>query len=369
MVADVGRGDDGRKARRRRVVVAALVVAALVAAFFLHFLLERRQRRLVALELGEPLEGRPVAPHPGPTPAEPLRVWIETDAGCGLGDHVDVDDCFALAMALAAPELDVRGIGTVFGNVPLAAADSVTRELVRVVSTGGARVPPVHRGAAKRGESASDASRALGRELEGGPLTVLAFGPLTSLAAALDERPGRARNLAEVVLVGGKRPGQWMHPGYDHFITFSDFNVAGDPRAVRRVLAAGAPVTLVPFEAALKVTLTPADLEALARRGAVGRWLRERSGGWMEFWRREGGRDGFVPFDNAAVAYAVEPAMLECVAAYGRLERSPPWFGIGRPTELVVRPDPAEGAPVRYCGRTTEAFRAFLLRRLGEAAG
>lgn len=63
----------------------------------------RRHERLVAPHLGAPLDGPAVASPPAPSAAAPVRVWIETDAGCGLGRHVDVDDCYALATALAAP--------------------------------------------------------------------------------------------------------------------------------------------------------------------------------------------------------------------------------------------------------------------------
>lgn len=332
----------------------------------------QRHQRLVAPRLGDPLEGRAAAAPPAPSSSAPARVWIETDAGCGLGRHVDVDDCYALAMALAAPELDVRGIGTVFGNVELAAADSVTRDLVALVHRDGG-APPVHRGAARPGTDATDASAALAAELARGPLVILGFGPLTNVAAALHARPDLARpdlarNVRDVVFVGGKRAGQWMHPGYDHFITFSDFNVAKDPGAVEQILRARVRVTLVPFEAALHSTLSPAEVDSIARAGRVGAWLRARSGGWMRFWREEAGRDGFVPFDNAAVAYVLKPRLLECVEVRARLQTSPPWFGIGWPTELIVRTGEARGAPAAYCGRMRPGFDAFLIARLTAAS-
>jgi inosine-uridine nucleoside N-ribohydrolase len=266
--------------------------------------------------------------------------------------------------------LDARGIGTVFGNVELAAADSVTRELVARVRGGGRPTPPVHRGAARPGRGVTAASAALARELERGPLTVLGLGPLTNVAAALTARPELARNLAGVVLVGGKRSGQWMHPGYDHFITFSDFNVAKDPRAVERLLELQVHVALAPFEAALRVSLSPVDLDSIARAGEFGGWLQARSGAWLEFWREAAGRDGFVPFDNVAVAYVLAPHLLECVEAYARLERPLPipWFGIGRPEELVVHTGPRRGRPVHYCGRVRDGFAAWLTSRLVAAA-
>ena len=74
----------------------------------------------------------------------------------------------------------------------------------------------------------------------------------------------------------------------------------------------------------------------------------------MDFWRDEGGRDGFVLFDDAAVLYPLRPALFRCVPVRADLKTSPPWFGIGRPTELLVRDAPQGGTVVTAAG-----FRAF----------
>lgn len=348
--------------------IAGTAACLLLVALFLHFLRERRQGELVARHLGEPLAGHGTTPEPAPSAETPRAVWIDTDAACGLGRHVDVDDCFAIAVALAAPELDVRGIGTVFGNAPLPGTDSVARELVSMAASGRGTACPVYRGAAHPTLQSTHASDALAYELARHPLTIIALGPLTNVAAVLDAHPELARRIAEVVFVGGKRAGQWMHPGYDHFLTFSDFNVAQDPAAAARVLASGVPVVLLPFEAALEVTVTPADLRMMGAQGPLGRWLRDRSGEWMAFWRREGGRTGFVPFDDAAVLRVIRPELLRCIPVRGTLETSPPWFGIGMPTELVVRDPAGRPSGLRYCRRADPAFDAFLGERLRAAA-
>ncbi len=53
----------------------------------------------------------------GAAEIRPEPVWIDTDPACGLKSSDDVDDCWAIAQALTSPELEVVGIGTVFGNV------------------------------------------------------------------------------------------------------------------------------------------------------------------------------------------------------------------------------------------------------------
>lgn len=58
------------------------------------------------------------------------RVWIDTDAACGVPGRVDPDDCFALAYLMTRPDIEIVGVSTVFGNAPLKETDRVTREIV-----------------------------------------------------------------------------------------------------------------------------------------------------------------------------------------------------------------------------------------------
>src|SRR5262249_25985381 len=111
------------------------------------------------------------------------RVWIDTDAACGFERRTDPDDCFAILLLAAIPEVEIVGISTSFGNAPLPQTDRITRELVAVLRASWLSAPPVHRGSAEAirddgrldGTPALDALRAA---LDQGPLTVLALGPL-----------------------------------------------------------------------------------------------------------------------------------------------------------------------------------------------
>src|SRR5512134_163232 len=69
----------------------------------------------------------------GPHVDRPSRVWIDTDAACN-GGSADPDDCFAMLALMNAPEVEIVGISTVFGNAPLPVVDQATRDLIgRVV--------------------------------------------------------------------------------------------------------------------------------------------------------------------------------------------------------------------------------------------
>lgn len=316
----------------------------------------------------------PVEPLPlergDPRASAPLRVWIDTDAACGHGRTTDPDDCFGLLMLLRSPAVRVVGISTVHGNAPLEVTDRTTRELVARFEDDGGAAPPVHTGAAtalQNGSPATPAREAITRALAGGPLVVVALGPLTNIAAALEARPDLVANISQLVAVMGRRSGHIFHPSegrgagamlWGHGPVFRDFNFAKDPAAVRRVLSTGPPLTLTPYEAARRVRITGAELEAMTRAGGAGAWVADRSRGWLQYWRDDIGLDGFYPFDAVAAARVLRPDRFECAAVQAWVGEDPriDWAPSG-PHHLLVGL-PVERPPqvlaesrARYCPR------------------
>ncbi|HEX6106574.1 MAG TPA: nucleoside hydrolase [Gemmatimonadales bacterium] len=317
----------------------------------------------------------------GPQVYLPERVWIDTDAACGSGRTVDPDDCLALLLLLRSPGLTVVGISTVHGNAPLELTDSVTRALLNLVSSDS--TPPVYRGSpVPVGEAAgrpdAPAYVALRRALDAGPLTVVALGPLTNIALALAGAPGSERNVGRLVAVMGRRPGHLFHPAegaaggmlFGHGPVFTDFNFAQDREAATRVLALGLPMSLVPYEAARQVTLSPRDLGAIERASAPGAWVVERSREWLDYWKEEIGREGFYPFDLVAAAYVVEPGLFDCAPAEAWVaEDERLWGWLDMPDALMVGLGPDPEDEVRAKGRVVYCSepRAETHRRLLEA--
>ncbi|MGH6953296.1 MAG: nucleoside hydrolase [Alphaproteobacteria bacterium] len=312
---------------------------------------------LAALVLLVPWASAPAARAGGTAP-----VWIDTDAACGEGGAADVDDCWALALALASPELEVRGIGTVFGNVDMALAHGVARAVLDRVATGAP--PPLFAGAVDPATpfEANAAARALARALERERLVVVALGPLTNLAAVLDRRPELAGRIERVIAVLGQRPGQRFFPGASRLLHFHDLNLRKDPDAVAGVLASGVPLVLLPFEAATKVTIGPRDLNRLADSGPRGASLADRSRAWLAYWRDWLGTEGFHPFDSLAVGYAVRPELFGCESLPARLERRPSL--LFQRSSLEVAREVADGRVVTYCTGVGPRFKDELLGRL-----
>jgi len=92
-----------------------------------------------------------------------------------------------------------------------------------------------------------------------GPVTIIALGPLTNLAAAIDEWPELPDHVAEVVTMGGAVGVEGNAPN-----GVAEWNYFIDPTAVDRVLRSGIAVTIVPLDATNSVPVTKAWFDALA---------------------------------------------------------------------------------------------------------
>ncbi len=73
-----------------------------------------------------------------PHDAEAERVWIDTDLSIGSPIR-EVDDAYALVLALHSPEIQIAGLSTSYGNAPLGQTTRATLDLVqRFGDVGGA---------------------------------------------------------------------------------------------------------------------------------------------------------------------------------------------------------------------------------------
>lgn len=133
------------------------------------------------------------------------RIWIDTDAACGATPTTDPDDCLAIAW-LVENGHGIVGISTGFGNANGNVVFQTTKALVAKIAESGQGDIPVWRGWAG---PIADAQRtvppsraALRAALEEGPLTILALGPLTNVADALEgQRKVRSSPVFPITLV------------------------------------------------------------------------------------------------------------------------------------------------------------------------
>jgi len=209
-------------------------------------------------------------------------VVIDTDGG--------VDDAVALWWALTDPGLDVRAITIVWGNVSLDVAATAVLRVVHAAGRGDipvaigepgpiARAPDIRpatfiHGDDGLGNAAGEraplevvtepASALLGRIVHDAPgeVALVTLGPLSTIGALVHADPQFARDVAELVVMGGsiKRGGNALPAG--------EANIAHDPAAAREVVVAPwrSPPLLVGLDVTLAATMTETEFALLAER-------------------------------------------------------------------------------------------------------
>ena len=290
----------------------------------------------------------------------PRAVWLDVDPAVMAGGH-EPDDGVAMVQAFHSPELRVAGVSVVFGNAPVERGYPIAQEIVARFAPPGLAV---HQGSAGPSRGPTPASRALIAALEREPLTVLALGPATNVAAALRERPDLAERIETVILVIGRRTGEALtFPGGGPNLL--DFNFELDPSAAEVVLQSGAPVVLAPFELAAKLPI-PAEDWAELWDTPFGDFFREPIEDYLDWFGENYGQRATYPFDSFAVSFLVAPELLECdrtqvvvregpADAYSDTTPTKPW---------LVRVGAERGWPVTWCHTPHPGLSAELLRRL-----
>ncbi|MEV6416642.1 nucleoside hydrolase [Kribbella sp. NPDC051718] len=227
----------------------------------------------------------------------PTSLVLDTDIG------TDVDDVLALTAILGSPELALTGVTTVYGDVLLRA-----RMVARIARVAGLDLGPVvpGRGETRSGREVFWAGHEgvlmpdLDREAvgEGDPIgllagssTVLAIGPLT--------------NLAEAVEVEGHRIDQVFLMGGDFTSGKVEHNIKCDVAAAAVVFGSGVPATVIGLEQTTRLRLDASMLTELEAAGALGELL---GGEIRQYWAYRS-QDFNVPHDPAAVLTMVEPSL------------------------------------------------------------
>jgi purine nucleosidase len=232
------------------------------------------------------------------------RIILDTDLAMGAPGS-DIDDGFALALALADPGLRVELVTTVGGNSDVSTSTRLTHELLGVL---GRPDVPVVEGAPTGDAAAEEIARCV--LAAPGELTVVAIGPLTNIARAVALEPSLVRVVREVVVMGGvylEHTNVASMPG--------EYNFWCDPKAAQAVLASGLPLRLVGLDVTRRVRLTRADAADLANGGAFGRLAARHTLEWIDFQERakpreEAEQGSCALHDPLAVAVVTRPDLV-----------------------------------------------------------
>ena len=291
-------------------------------------------------------------------PAPPQFAIIDTD----IGD--DIDDAFAVALALESPELKVVGITTEYGDTELRA-----RLLDRYLAAVGRKDIPVAAGLATPHSNvftqAAYAEREPARKHEDGvrflldaikkhpgEITIIAIGPEGNLAAAIREDAATFRKVKRVVLMGGSIERGYDGPQGEQRPPDAEWNINRDPAAAKALLASGVPLFYMPLDST-QIHLEAADREKIF---AFGSPLTDQLTLLYHQWVAGTDNHSLAPtlFDPVAVTYAIRPEL--CPAKPLRIEVDDKGFT-----------RPVAGKPnAQVCLRSDE--RGFLDLLLGRVA-
>ena len=248
---------------------------------------------------------------------------IDTDPG--------QDDAVAILLALASPEIDLLGITTVAGNVPLDLTEvnarkicdlagrqdvpvfaGLSRPLVRRLVTAehvhgrtgldGPDLPPPQ--TPLQEQHAVDFIIETVRKEPSGSVTIAPIGPLSNIAMALQRAPDIAPRIKQIVLMGGSCfEGGNITPA-------AEFNIYVDPHAAAVVFGAGIPITMMPLDVTHKALTTAkrnGALRAIGNRTCTA--VAEMLGFFERFDEAKYGSDGGPLHDPCTVAWMIAPEL------------------------------------------------------------
>ena len=251
-----------------------------------------------------------------------LKLIIDTDPG--------IDDAMAILYAIAAPEIDLLGLTTVFGNVTTPKA---TRNALYLLEQAGIEIPVaegLHRprigppfpptsavhGAEGFGTLAvptpqrralvETAPEYLVRMVRAhqGELLLCPIGPLTNIAAAMELDPSFCSNLKGMVVMGGSlRAGGNITPA-------AEANFYHDPDAADFVLRHGCNMTLVGLDVTNRVICPRSFFVRLASESPkMGGLLHDMAEFYIDFYETVGKFAGCGMHDPSALVACIAPEL------------------------------------------------------------
>jgi inosine-uridine nucleoside N-ribohydrolase len=254
--------------------------------------------------------------------ARPQLAIIDTD----IGD--DIDDAFALALALQSPELQILGITTAYGDTELRArlVDRYLAAVGRADIPVAAGVPTPYQNVFTQAAYARrepDHKHADGVEFlldqiraHPGEVTLIAIGPLFNVGAAIEKDAATFKKLKRVVIMGGS-----IDRGYDTATDKirppgAEWNILRDPAGAKALFAAGVPVFVMPLDSTQIHFENPARDKMFAFGSPLTDQLTLLYHQWM--WGNDGHWATPTLFDPVAVTYAIRPDL--CPATPMRIE-------------------------------------------------
>jgi len=242
------------------------------------------------------------------------------------------DDAVALVMALQHPDIDVKAITVVAGNVPLPQATQNALYTVELCE----KNTPVYAGCARpmlrdlstaQNVHGNDGMGDIGLPLSGrtpadghavdilrqvindnaDDITLVTLGPLTNVAVALLREPELAEKVSHCYIMGG------IGSGHGNITPGAEFNIWVDPEAAKIVFESGMPITMVGWDISWQyATFNKADADAIRAIGTpLAEFVVDIQATLDEYAKAETALAGFDLPDPITIAIAIDPTIGE----------------------------------------------------------
>ncbi|WP_375753586.1 nucleoside hydrolase [Vibrio sp. HN007] len=254
------------------------------------------------------------------------KIILDSDPG--------IDDAMAILFAEAHPDIELKAITCVYGNATI---ENATHNALYLKQKYGMKAdvvmgtdkplvrPPVGPTVVVHGEAGFGDVKAPEKldvvadprpayqyiidavKAEPNEITLVAVGPLTNLALALQAEPEIVNLVKEVVIMGGAF-GENGHRG--NVCPFAEANIHDDPHAADMVFGASWPVVIIGLDVTEESFFTKEYLDDLRDdAGEVGQFIWDVSRYYLKFYSEKVGMDGCHVHDPSAIAYVIDPTL------------------------------------------------------------
>ena len=265
------------------------------------------------------------------------KIIIDTDPG--------IDDAMAIFYAFQEPEIEVLGLTTVFGNVPVEMAAQNALTLVKLAG----KDIPVCKGVARPwvGKESNYAHFVHGDDGFGninfppatdakldprsaaqfivdmarqypGEITLVAIGPLGNLALALRLEPELPKLVKGVSIMGGAA----FVPG--NVTPVAEANIWNDAYAAEIVFAADWELTMFGLDVTLGVAFAPDFLSTIKTSNPkLGGFVHDASQFYVDFYSQNRTEKVCFFHDAMPIAHLVDPSLFELKRGHARVSTDP----------------------------------------------
>jgi purine nucleosidase len=289
------------------------------------------------------------------TASAPEKIIIDTD----IGD--DVDDAFALALAIKSPELRLLGVTTAFGDT-----EARARIVDRFLGDTGRADIPVFVGkatATKNGMSQrrygdgrfaktshDDAVEFLLGQIRRypGEITLIAIGPLMNVGAAIEKDPATFRKLKRVVVMGGSVRRGYGDLGYTAPVPpMAEWNILNDVASAQKLFGSGVPLYVMPLDST-QLKLDEVKRAFLFSQGTA---VTDQLTILYHLW----GQETPTLFDVMTIAFVLRPELCPVTGMHIRVDE-----------KGFTREEPGAVNAQVCLDSSPEGFFQFYLRRVAE---